>query len=149
MVYGIVVGNNPIRFIDPYGLLTTYGGYGGSAFIGEGGNATATVGSIFTATGQAPFSGNFVTYGAEGGTSNGVYTTVGAGAGTGWTLGFFTGDPSAFAGPTSNLNFVLGPIGITYSTNDGGSGLSVSAGGKGWGLGYYINQTNTKTTYCK
>jgi len=99
--------------------------------------------------GQAPFSGNYVTYGAESPTSNGVYTTIGAGAGTGWTLGFMTVDPSAFSGQSSNLNFVLGPIGITYTTNQGGWGLSISSGGKGWGFGYYMNQTNTKTTFCK
>lgn len=143
------VGNNPVNFRDPYGLLTTYGGYGGGGFVGEGGNATVTTGSIFTATGQAPFSGNFVTYGAEGPTSNGVYTTVGVGVGTGWTIGFMTGDPSVFGGQSSNLNFVLGPVGLTFTVNQGGWGLSLSAGGKGWGFGYFMNNTNTKTTFCK
>jgi len=143
------VNNNPINFEDPSGLLTVYGGYGAAGFLTKVGNANISAGSIFFADGKAPFSGNYLTYGAERGKSDGIETTKGAGAGTGWTIGFMTGDSSAFGGQSSNLNIVVGPVGITFTINDGGWGLSYSAGGKGTGLGVYMNNTNTIHSFCK
>jgi hypothetical protein len=65
-----------------------------------------------------------------------------------------TGSAEDFKGKASNLTLDLYLFGITYTTNGSKWGLSVGFGGKGVGLGYYMNETNTiitgeKTSPCE
>ncbi|MGC9197231.1 MAG: hypothetical protein ACP5IL_17555, partial [Syntrophobacteraceae bacterium] len=139
-LYGYVQ-DDPVNWIDPFGLITFYVGSGGSDFGGDnnGGNATA----------QSGFFANFY----DGSSSAGAYTTsgggtqsFGAGAGLGPTVGFFTGAESAFSGSTNNQNYDFGSLGtVTYSSNDSGWGLSYSNGPTLSTGGYFTNQTNTQT----
>jgi len=143
------VKNNPIMGVDPDGLFTWYYGGSAAAYYGNKGNATAGAGSIGYSNEAGWFGGNYFTYGAEKAKVDSVQTTVGAGAGVGPVMGFFTGPLSGFQGATRNVTVEVFGIGVTYSNNDSGWGLSVSTGGKGIGLGYYINTTTTSTvTKC-
>jgi RHS repeat-associated protein len=143
------VNNNAVNSIDPLGLLTWY--YGGSiaAYYWDRGNVTAGIGAIGYSGETGWFNGNYYTYGAEKAKTDCTYTynTGGLGAGAGPVMGFFTGPLSGFLGETYNVTFDVGAFGVTYSENDSGWGLSVSYGGKGLGLGYYINTTNTMPIY--
>lgn len=144
----IYVQNNPINGIDPEGLFTWYYGGSATAYYGNKGNATVGAGSIGYSNEIGWFKGNYVTYGAEKAKADNVRTTTGAGAGAGPVMGFFTGPLSGFQGATQNLTAEAFGFGITYSSNNSGWGLSISTGGKGVGLGTYINTTNTKTYPC-
>jgi hypothetical protein len=140
MVYGIIVGNSPVRFTDPRGLFVAYGGAGGAYYLQDVGNVTVSSGQIIY-SGEAGFNSgnNFNTTGSNYQQD----TTNGFGAGYGVTAGFYTGPSCGFQGSSNNLTFDLGPFGFTYSENDAGWGLSFSFGGQGIGMGTYINTTNT------
>lgn len=147
MPYGIIVQNNPVNKRDPLGLFTWYYGGAGSAYYGNSGNATAGAGAIGYSTETGWYSANYYNYGAEKAKKDCSHTTMGAGAGAGPVMGFFTGPLSGFLGESYNVTVDVLILGITYSENDSGWGFSFSAGGKGVGLGYYINTTNTVPVY--
>ena len=139
------VQNNPINFIDPLGLLTTYYGLGATGYYGNEGNATGSAGGILYSDKTGWLAGDFATYGVEKGPKDGIETTFGGGAGVGPVVGFLTGSLDDFKGSARNLTLDLLVIGITYTENDAGAwGLSVGLGGKGVGFGYFMNETNTK-----
>ena len=137
-------GNNPINAIDPNGLLSIYGSYGAAVFAGTGGqtpalNATADLGFLFLTESNEPL---FISYGAE----TDPEASFGVGAGYGPTVGFMTGTIDDFAGRAQNLTIAVYYIGLTFTiTEKGAWGFSASWGGKGIGLGYYFNETNTVT----
>ncbi len=134
---------NPVNQIDLYGFLTAYYGGGAAAYYGNAGNATTSAGAIIYSDKTGCFGGNFVSYGAEKATLGDTETTLGAGAGAGPIFGFMTGSADAFTGKASNLTLDLYFFGLTYTTNGPEWGLSVAFGGKGVGVGYYMNETNT------
>lgn len=65
-------------------------------------------------------------------------------AGAGPIVGFMTGDINDFKGTASNLTIDALMLGITFTVNEKGKwGLSASWGGRGYGFGYYMYETNT------
>jgi RHS repeat-associated protein len=142
------VQNNPISGIDPSGQITWYAGGGITLYWGGKGNVTASAGAIIYSDKTGLLNGNFITYGAERTEVETIHTTTGAGAGGGPVLGFFTGSLTGFKGETRNVTLDVLGAAVTYSENNSGRGLSASWGGKGFGLGSYINTTNTITTKC-
>ena len=144
-LYGFV-HNDPVNLVDPLGLLTTYYGAGASVYYGNAGNATASAGAILYSDKTGWFGGNFVSYGTEEAPSCDIETTLGAGAGAGPVFGFMTSSADDFKGKASNLTLDLYYFGVTYTTNGSEWGVSVGFGGKGVGLGYYMNETNTIIT---
>jgi hypothetical protein len=89
--------NNPIRFDDPYGLLTVIGGFGGSAVARYG--YEASVGTYYDwATGEF-----------------GWFTSVGGGGGLNVSYDIFGGVIfGELQGFTTNTNVVLGGLSLTF-----------------------------------
>ena len=144
-LYGYVL-NDPVNLVDPAGLLTTYYGMGASAYYGNEGNVTTSAGAILYSDKTGWFAGNFVSYGAEMAPLGDIETTLGAGAGGGPIFGFMTGSADAFKGKASNLTLDVLFFGVTYTISGSEWGLSFGLGGKGLGLGYFMNETNTIIT---
>jgi hypothetical protein len=144
-LYGYV-RDNPVNLVDPLGLLTIFYGFDASAFWGEKGSATAELGAIAYSDQTRLFGGNYFTHGRQKSPCDGTWTALGGGAGIGPSAGFLTGSLDAFEGTSFNLTFVFVFVSITYTENSCAWGLSFSAGGKGAGLGYYMNQTTTEVT---
>ncbi len=137
-LYAYVAGN-PVGRVDPSGLITLYTGFSGTVAAPVIGKATLGTGQIAYSPESGWFDGNWITAGMN--TPNDVTAALSLGAGP--TAGFFTEGLAAFQGATNNKTLDLVIIGLTYSTNESGWGFSVSAGGKGFGLGYYENTTIT------
>ena len=142
----VYASNNPVNLTDPLGLLTTYYGWGATAYYGNEGNVTGSAGAILYSDKTGWFKGNYVNYGAEKSPSGNIWTTFGAGAGHGPVLGFQTGSLSGFKGKALNVTLDLYFVGLTYTETSSEWGLSIGFGGKGIGLGYFMNETNTLTT---
>ena len=135
--------NNPTNMIDPVGLITFYFGVEASAYYYDEGSLTAGAGGIMYSDQTGWFLGNYGSFGYEDAFSGDIHTTAGGGVGAGYTVGFMTGSLYDFEGKTTNLAINVYFFGITYSQNDASWGVSISYGGKGFGLGYYMYESNT------
>lgn len=134
------VKNNSISRLDPLGLLTIYGGFGGTAYLDGTGNASTLTGPIIYSD-QTGF-GSGTTFNSTG-SSNDRSQTMGGGAGIGATIGFATGSLKDFSGSAFNTTIDVGPIAVTISSNGTNLGLSLSFGSKGFGAGMFMNESNT------
>lgn len=128
--------------IDPFGLLTVYGGVGVSGYFQGQGNISVSGGAIIYSDQTGWLQRLYGTIGIAGGKENCTRTTRGAGVGGGSVWGFFTGTLDNFSGSAYNLTIDTPWGGITYTTNGTNWGLSIGPA-KGLGLGYYMNESYT------
>ena len=98
--------NDPINFVDPFGLLNFIAGLGGSTAIGPGLEASAGSATNFE-TGETR---DFFSAGGGGGLN------ISADA----FFGFIAGDLDNVKGFTNNVNLVLGPFSLTLIFGDCG-----------------------------
>lgn len=106
------VSGDPLRYVDPYGLLNVLVGGGGSYVLGGGAEASAGVALNPGLGDDCADAGVFGSYGVGGGLN------ISGDA----FIGFVTGPISNVAGPTNNSNLALGPISITVFYAPNGSG---------------------------
>jgi len=101
------VSNNPIKYIDPVGLLNILAGVGGTA-VAPGG-VEGSVGIVIN-----PGLGEDLA-------DAGVFSSIGAGGGVNVSgdvfIGFIRGDIENVGGLTVNANLVLGPLSVTFLTD--------------------------------
>jgi RHS repeat-associated protein len=124
------VGNNPIKFIDPFGLLNIIGGVGGSA-VGITG-IEGSAGFVINTSGGLNNVGFTGSFGVGGGVniSGDVYG------------GIITGDIKNVSGKTYNINVVGGPLSVTIFTDAQGNVIGFTIG---YGPGVPIGASGTQS----
>jgi uncharacterized protein RhaS with RHS repeats len=142
-LYGYVL-NNPINWVDPWGLLVTYHGVGGSAGAGFGTEGDSV--NYVSASGYV-YKGSK----RDGGSEQGVAGTIGGGrmagigAGIGYEAGFHFGDVEDFSGKGTavGFSFLIFNIEATFDPCDNSwTGMNFGIL-KSIGLGLYAEETLT------
>ncbi len=112
----VYVGNSPVTYIDPLGLLNLIGGVGGT-LVGVTG-AEGSVGVVVNTNGGLNNIGFTGSAGIGGGlnVSSDVYA------------GFVTGNISNVSGQTLNINLVAGPVSVTVFTDKNGNVIGGTVG---------------------
>jgi RHS repeat-associated protein len=142
-LYGYVI-NDPIKWIDPWGLLVTYHGFGVSAGAGIGTEGDSV--NYVSATGYT-YEGSR----RDGGSEEGIAGIIGAGrmfglgAGIGYEAGFLFGDVEDFSGKGTavGISFLIFNIEATFGACDNSwTGMNFGIL-KTIGLGAYAEETTT------
>jgi RHS repeat-associated protein len=138
------VENDPVNWVDPWGLLAIGVSAGGGSGIGTGSNSSGTPNYGSASTG--------VVFGSstEGGSAAAIYPSTdlgnifGGNIGAGIQLDIYGGNVEEMDGKGVGGTLFLGLGSITVSKDQSKNwGVSISLGGKGWGFGVAFHQTKT------